>query len=106
MLSQQMAWQTTHHLIAMTAAWFHTDDYESRLFLYGRQMAHQFAFPSYYGHGIRLMVMARADLLQRLRLSLRMGHTRYFDRSTIGTALQQVDGSSLTDLDLQLRYRL
>ena len=106
MLSQQMAWQTTHHLIAMTAAWFHTDDYESRLFLYERQMAHQFAFPSYYGHGIRLMVMARADLLQRLRLSLRMGHTRYFDRSTIGTALQQVDGSSLTDLDLQLRYRL
>ena len=106
MLSQQASWQTQRWLVALTAAWFHTDDYQSRLYLYERQPAHQFAFPTYYGHGLRLALMARADLSQRLRLAARLGHTRYFDRTTIGTALQQVDHSTLTDLDLQLRCRL
>ena len=33
------------------------------------------------------------------------GATNYCDRSTIGTGLQQVDHSALTDVELQLRWK-
>jgi len=34
-----------------------------------------------------------------------VGVTDYFDRTSIGSGYQQVDASSLTDLDLQLRWK-
>jgi hypothetical protein len=35
-----------------------------------------------------------------------VGVTNYFDRTTIGTGLQQVNQSSMTDLLLQLNIKL
>ena len=32
--------------------------------------------------------------------------TKYFDRDKIGSGYQEIDGSSATDLELQLRLRL
>ena len=49
--------------------------------------------------------MARADLSSSLMLTAKLGITDYFDRSTTGTGLQTVDGSSLTDVDLQVRWK-
>lgn len=106
MLSEQLTWQRAGSHVALTAAWFCTDDYQSRVYLYERQLAHQFAFPSYYGRGLRLALAMRTDIGTRLRIAARLGHTRYFDRSVVGSALQQVDHSTLTDLDLQMRLRL
>ena len=105
MFSEQVGWQRQWLLLSLTAAYFHTDAYQSRLYLYERHLQGDFAFPCYYGHGVRLSLMGRADLSRRLRLALRLGYTDYFDRPTVGTGLQQVAHSSLTDLDLQLRWR-
>jgi len=105
MIAEQVGWQRTWLQLRMTAAWFHTDDYQSRLYLYEPHLQGDFAFPTYYGHGLRLALMARADIGRRLRLALRLGYTDYFDRPTIGTGLQRIDHSSMTDLDLQLRWK-
>ena len=106
MMSELVTWQHRSWQLCTLAAYFHTDDYASRLYLYERQMAHEFYMPSYYGQGLRLTLLARKDFGTRLRLSARLGYTNYFDRATIGTGLQQIDGSHQTDLDLQLRWRL
>ena len=58
------------------------------------------------GEGLRLALTARADLNSHLRLSAKVGYTNYFDRPVIGTSLQQIDHSSMTDLDIQLRWKL
>jgi len=104
-LSEQLGWQRAWLTLSLSAAYFDTDDYQSRISLYERHLYGDFAFPTYYGQGIRLALMATANPLRSLQLSLRLGYTDYFDRPTIGTALQQVDHSSLTDLDLQLRWK-
>ena len=72
---------------------------------YEHQLPGNFFFPTYYGEGMRLAFTARADLSSHLRLHARLGYTNYFDRSTIGTGLQQISASHLTDIDLQLRWR-
>lgn len=115
MVSQQASFQRTtgksldeqrSMVVSAMAAYFNTDSYQSRIYVYERQLQHEFYFPTYYGEGLRLALMARADVTPRLRLAVRMGYTNYFDRSTIGTGLQQIAHSHQTDLDLQLRWRL
>ena len=59
----------------------------------------------FYGEGIRYWLMGRATIGKRLMLTAKAGVTDYFDRSSTGSGYQQVDGSSLTDLDLQVRWK-
>ncbi|MCR4602312.1 MAG: helix-hairpin-helix domain-containing protein [Prevotella sp.] len=92
------------HLSAL-AAWFDTDSYQSRIYIYERQLPHEFYFPTYYGEGLRLSIQAQADISSHLSLNMRLGYTRYFDRSTISSGLQQIMHSHQSDLDLQLRWK-
>ena len=87
-------------------AWFHSDDYDSRLYQYEPSTQYDFSFPAYYGHGIRYALMAQGDVGTHLSLATKLGVTNYFDRTIIGTGLQQVNHSSMTDLLIQLNVKL
>lgn len=104
MVSEMASWQHRFGLLAATAAWFYTDGYDNRLYLYERQLPHHFSFPFYYGKGLRLSLMTRTNW-GHWQGNLRLGYTRYFDRTTIGSGWQQINQSSLTDMEVQLRYR-
>jgi hypothetical protein len=66
---------------------------------------HEFSSPAFYGHGIRYSLMARADW-GRLTFLAKIGTTDYFDRTVISSGLQQIDGSSQTDLLLQVLLKI
>ena len=87
------------------AGYFHTDNYDSRLYLYENGPLYTYSMTQFYGEGIRYWLMARAVIGKRLMLAAKIGVTDYFDHNVIGSSYQQVDGSSLTDLDLQLRWK-
>ena len=105
MLSEQLTLHRPAWQLSALAALFHTDDFASRVYLYERTLSHEFGSTSFYGEGLRLSLLGKADLCRRLRLTLRLGYTNYFDRPVIGSGLQQIDQSHQTDLDLQLRWR-
>jgi hypothetical protein len=50
--------------------------------------------------------MAQANIGKHLALITKLGVTNYFDRSVIGTGLQQIDQSSMADLLVQLNVKL
>jgi len=105
MVSQHFTYSPRQWQLNLMAAYFNTDNYQSRLYVYEHQLAHEFSSPAYYGRGMRLLVQARADITDHWRLTLRAGHTKHFDRNTVGTGLQQINHSYQSDIDLQLRYR-
>lgn len=105
LLSQQAVYNKPRLSISAMAAYFDTDSYQSRIYAYERQLQHEIAFPSYYGQGVRLALMARIDLTAQLRLSARIGYTDYLDRTAIGSGLQLIPHSHATDLDMQLRWK-
>lgn len=88
-----------------TFGYFHTDDYNSRIYCYERGMAYDFYFPSYYGEGIRYALLLGCTMIRNVRLSLKAGTTDYFDRASIGTGLQQIARSSATDIQLQMEWK-
>ena len=105
MVSQHLAYQTEKWKSSLAAGYFNTNNYSSRIYVYERQLQHDFSFPSFYGEGFRLSLFAQADIIKNLRISLKLDHTKYFDRHTIGTGLQQINQSYYTDLNLQLQWK-
>lgn len=105
MVSEHVAWSNSKWQTSLTAGYFHTDDYSSRIYIYERQMQHDFSFPMFYGQGIRAALFVKATVTQQLQLSAKLGYTNYFDRAVIGTGQQQIAQSHTTDLDLQLRWK-
>lgn len=93
--------------LSLTAnfGYFHTKDYASRIYVYERAPLYSFSFPSYYGQGIHYSVFAKAAIGKHLVGILRLSTTDYFDRDHISSSYQQIDRSSMTDLDLQLKWK-
>ena len=104
-VSEHVGYQGSRIKGQLAASYFNTDSYQSRIYVYERQLAGNYGYPSFYGEGIHLALSGQADLGEHLRLSAKVGYTNYFDRSTIGTGLQLINASHMTDLDLQLRYK-
>ena len=105
MLSETVGRQWHKLKASAGCGYFNTTGYASRLYVYERSPLYAFSFPAYFGEGMRLMLMVQSSPVSRLTLTAKLGLTRYFDRSTIGTGLQLIDSPMQTDLDLQLRWK-
>ena len=106
MLSESLSYTYRWLRLNAGAGYFHTDNYDSRVYLYEQGPLYTYAMTQFYGEGIRYWLMARAAIGRRLSLTAKIGITDYFDRRTIGSSYQQIDASSMTDLDLQVRWKL
>ena len=105
MISQSLSYEGHRLRLNGGVGYFHTDSYDSRVYLYEKGPLYTYGLASFYGEGIRYWLMARAAIGQKLTLTAKIGVTDYFDRSTIGSSYQQIDASSMTDMDLQVRWK-
>ena len=55
--------------------------------------------------GMRLVLTTRADVGSHLVALCKVGSTKYFDRDCISSGLQQIDDSSQTDIEIQVKWR-
>lgn len=106
MAAQRIYYKGAAAGIDMEAAFFDTDDYDSRMYICERSMQYTFAFPSFYGRGFHGSLSARADLGSHLTLRARVAMTSYADRDTIGSGYQTIYGRTMTDLDVQVQIKL
>ena len=105
MISQSLSYEGRWLRLNGGVGYFHTDSYDSRVYLYEKGPLYTYGLTSFYGEGIRYWLMARVAIGQKLTLTAKIGVTDYFDRSTIGSSYQQIDASSMTDMDLQVRWK-
>lgn len=96
-----------HRWLRMGAyvAYFHTDDYSSRIYSYEPGMLYTMSSASYYGHGMRCALVARAEVGRQLLFIAKCGTTKYFDRDHISSGLQQIDSSRQTDVEIQVKWK-
>lgn len=107
MLSQSIGWKPLHipFQTDLYAAFFQTDDYDTRLSSYEKNILYAYATSSFYGTGFRGALSFRWNLLKRLSLSLKYACTYYFDRDVIGTEQEEIDGCLKTDLYAVLHWK-
>ena len=105
MASQTLGYRYRWLRLSGGLGYYHTDSYDSRVYLYESGPLYNYGFSQYSGEGIRYWLMARGEIGKRLIVTAKFGTTDYFDRSVIGSSYQQIDGSSQSDVDLQVRWK-
>lgn len=92
--------------LSVQGTYFHTDDYDSRIYASESGMLYSFYVPSFYGRGFRFSACARYDFWKRFMLLLKFGQTIYQDRESIGSGNDQIPGNKKADLQMQLRIKI
>lgn len=106
MMSHQVLWQPKKMLAGLTVAYFDTPNYDTRIYLNERQLQYQYSFGGYSGQGLRLSLLSRITLWKYLTFAAQLGHTRYFNRKSIGSGLQLIRGNALTTLQIQVKLKM
>ena len=89
----------------LSAAWFSTDDYASRISMYEKGLLYSFNIPSFYGKGERFTFNGRYEWGKHIILQAKYALTHYRDREVISSDLEKIDGNVKSDLYLQLRLK-
>ncbi len=105
-IAQDISYSMKKASFSIRYSMFDADDYDSRLFIYEREVLHGYYMPSYYGEGLRYYLVSRYDLTRRMSCWIKIAQTKYFDKETIGSGLDIINGPKRTSLTLQLRYRI
>ena len=94
------------HHFDLALAYFHTDDYDSRIYATEPSLLYAMNITNYAYHGLRAALLLSVQPLSRLTLNAKVSATKYFNRDTIGTAQELIDSSHREDIQLQLHYQL
>lgn len=106
MMSQNVAYTNTYLSASANIAYFHTRDYNSRLYTYENGTLYTFNFPMFYGEGMRSAMLLRSNIGTHLIILCKVGATKYFDRKKISSSYQQINSSWQADMDLQIRWKI
>lgn len=105
MLSARVGWQVAENVrLQGFAAYFHTDDYASRLYAYEPRLRYDAGFPAFAYHGVRSVVAAEWIICRWFSLGCRYSLWHYFNRDSIASGTQQISSSSQNDLMLQAHF--
>ncbi len=106
-LAQSASWLLPGLPLAATlqASYFHTDDYDSRVYSSEKGLIYSFYTPSFQGEGIRFVLHARYDLDEHWMILGKYGQTTYYDRDEIGSGNDLIHGNKKADIQLQLRCK-
>jgi hypothetical protein len=106
MAEQSLAWKPSLPLQAdINVAYFHTDDYDTRLGSHEKNIPYVFNRPQLYGHGLRMSAIARYDISDNTNISAKLAHTHYFDREVTGTGTEEIEGNVKTDICILVRHK-
>ena len=86
-------------------ALFDTDSYNSRIYSYENDVLYYFRIPSYYYQGSRSYLTLRYQFKKGIDLWLRYSNWTYYNRETIGSGLNEINGPSKSEFRAQLRFQ-
>jgi hypothetical protein len=102
---QDITWKFSRIEFSGRVAFFATDDYDSRQYVYEKDMLYAFSLPAYYDRGTRHYLMARYTLSKQMKVWLRWSQTRYSKLETISSGLNEIKGNKRSELKMQVMYQ-
>ncbi|GAB3327899.1 helix-hairpin-helix domain-containing protein [Larkinella ripae] len=86
-------------------AWFRTDSYDSRQYVYERDVFLAFSMPAYADKGIRNYLLIQYTFNKHLDLWLRWSRTDFRQQETVGSDLDEIAKPHKSDVKVQVRWR-
>jgi hypothetical protein len=106
LIYQDVAYQPPGSRIAtnLRLAWFSTFSYNSRIYAYEDDVQNGSGSVLYNGKGIRTYVNCSYRISKSLRFWFKYALSLYPDVNTIGSGLDEINGSKKQDIRIQVRY--
>jgi len=106
-ITQSIGWEagTSPVRLDLFIAYFHTDDYTTRISSYEKNMPYVYHMNTLYGRGVRLSGLLRWNIWKKLSFSMKMGYTYYPDQETIGTGLEEIEGNRKTEGSFLIQWK-
>lgn len=102
-IAQDVLWQTNKRWSGnCRLAWFHTDNYDTRIYAYENDVRFAYSIPFLYGKGVRCYINLRANVAKRMSLWAKLSRTWYFDQRTISSGWNEIQGNKRTNVTLEL----
>lgn len=89
----------------LRVAYFNTPSYNSRIYAYEDDVLYNFSFGMYSGKGFRNYVNLKYKIAKHLDVWARYALFVYKGVETVGSGLDEINGSKKTDVKLQVRYQ-
>jgi hypothetical protein len=83
--------------------YFETDDYNSRIYAYENDVLYYYSIPVFFNKGYRYYLNINADLTKKMSLWIKWSQSIYKDRTTIGSGLDEIQGSAKSEIRALLR---
>ncbi len=84
---------------------FDTKSYNSRIYAYENDVLYAFSIPAYYNRGVRTYLTVKYKIHKGIDLWLRYGATFYDNVKTISAGLEEIQGSTKSEVKMQLRFK-
>lgn len=85
---------------------FNTINFDHRVFNYEYDLMQSFSIPSFYGNGQRSYLIIHLEPIKQVIMRFKVGYTKYYDRTIIGSGNDQIDNNYRFDFGFQLRLSL
>ncbi len=86
-------------------AWFSTDSYDSRQYIYEKDVLSAFSIPAYANKGIRNYLLVQYTLNKHLDLWLRWSRTDFRQQDTVGSDLDEIARPHKSEVKAQVRWK-
>jgi hypothetical protein len=108
LLFQDLMYSTLFHTFSVAGriAIFNVDDYNARVYATEQDVLYQYAVPLYQNSGIRYYAVTHVKITNKLDVWIKYSQTRYSNVSEIGSGLERIEGSTVSDLRVQVRVGL
>lgn len=87
-------------------ALFSTDSYNSRIYTYENDVLYAFSVPSYFNNGMRWYLMIKYKLSKNITIWVRYSATKYFNKNTIGSGNDIIEGNRKSEFKAQTIIKL
>ncbi|MBK9485438.1 MAG: helix-hairpin-helix domain-containing protein [Chitinophagaceae bacterium] len=85
--------------------YFETDGYNSRLYAYENDVLYSFSIPVFYDKGLKYYVNINYDINKKITLWIKWAQTIYNDKTLIGSGLDEIKGTTKSEVKLQVQYK-
>jgi hypothetical protein len=103
---QDVTYRQGRFSISGRYAFFDTDNFDNRLYVYEKDVWLAFSFPAYNGKGTRQYLLAQCQINEKIDIWLRWSQTQYLNRDSVGTGGDTIIGNTENDVKFQVRLRL
>lgn len=85
---------------------FQTDDYNTRIYTYERDLAYEFSTPAFYGKGAKFYILAKIEISKRTSIGIKYSWLSYPEKTYIGSNADLIKSNHKQEFKIQLRCNL